>query len=185
MQILRTYWFAFVFACVVDKNPCRDPQLSPWLTTPLHGAVYEVWDLPCIYFGSKWSAVGYKLIITVLFLFLCKFFNFYLFHFSFLFSSFSFLPVLFLLPPSSLFLRIPVWWFPQFSLSFPGSGAPRSHTLSIPGYSSSSSSSWAFAFRIDELWLQQDSTRPILLHKTYILAQNRPAKVIVTWKKNC
>ena len=51
----------------------------------------------------------------------------------FLFSSFSFLPLLFFLPPSSLFLHIPVWRFPQFSLPFPGSGAPRSRTLSIPG----------------------------------------------------
>ena len=50
----------------------------------------------------------------------------------FLFSSFSFLPLLFLLPPSSVFLHISVWRFPQFSLSFPGSGAPRSCTLSIP-----------------------------------------------------
>ena len=69
-------------------------------------------------------------VITMLFLFLCKFLNFCLFFF--LFSSFSFLPLLFLPPPSSLFLHIPVWPFPQFSLSFPGSGVPCSHTLSIP-----------------------------------------------------
>ena len=53
-----------------------------------------------------------------------------------LFLFLSFLPLLFLLPPSSPPpLHIPVtsmWWFPQFSLSFPGSGAPRSSTLSIP-----------------------------------------------------
>ena len=88
-----------------------------------------------------------KCIITMLFLFLCKFLNFYLLLFSFLLffiSSSSLLPPsslfllppssLFLLPPSSLFLHIPVWRFPQFSLSFPGSGAPRSRTLSIPAF---------------------------------------------------
>ena len=66
----------------------------------------------------------------------CKFLNFcllfFLFSSVFLFSSFSFLPFLFLLPPSSGFIHISVWQFPQFSLSFPGSGAPRSCTLSIP-----------------------------------------------------
>ena len=29
---------AFVFACVVCKNP-KTPKSSPWLATPLHGAV--------------------------------------------------------------------------------------------------------------------------------------------------
>ena len=32
---------------MVGKNP-KTPGLSPWLTTPLHEAVFEVWDLPCI-----------------------------------------------------------------------------------------------------------------------------------------
>ena len=51
---------------------------------------------------------------------------------SFLFSPLflSFLSSFFFLPLP--FLYMPVWRFPQFSLSFPGSGAPRSRTLSIP-----------------------------------------------------
>ena len=76
-------------------------------------------------FSSFISFALYKFIITMLFLFLWKFLNFYLFFFFllFFFSSSSL---------SSLFLHIPVWRFPQFSLSLPGSGAPRSRTLSIP-----------------------------------------------------
>ena len=35
----------FVFACVVGKNQ-RPPIWIPWLTTPIHRAVYEVLDLP-------------------------------------------------------------------------------------------------------------------------------------------
>ena len=45
--------------------------------------------------------------------------------FLFFLFSFFFLPL--------FFLHIPVWRFPQISLSFPGSGAPGSRTLSIPG----------------------------------------------------
>ena len=76
-------------------------------------------------FSSFISFAWFKFIITMLILFLI----FYLFSFLlFSFSSHSFL-----LPPSSpLILHIPVWWFPQFSLSFPGSGAPCYRTLSIP-----------------------------------------------------
>ena len=58
----------------------------------------------------------------------------FLFFNSYLFSP-SFLPLLFLLSPSSSSYPITsMWWFPQFSLSFPGSGAPRSRTLSIPAW---------------------------------------------------
>ena len=78
-------------------------------------------------FSSFISFAWFKFIITMLFLFVRELLNFCL-----LFFLFSFLPLLFLPPPSSLFLHITVWPFPQFSLSFPGSGAPCSRTLSIP-----------------------------------------------------
>ena len=38
--------FAFIFACVVGKNP-KTPKSSPWLTTPLHRMV-QVFYLWCI-----------------------------------------------------------------------------------------------------------------------------------------
>ena len=68
-------------------------------------------------FSSFISFALYKFIITMLFLFLWKFLNFYLFFFFllFFFSSSSL---------SSLFLHIPVWRFPQFSLSLPGMVLP-------------------------------------------------------------
>ena len=40
--------FAFVFVCMVGKKPQSTPNWAPWLTRPLHGSVYEVWDLWCI-----------------------------------------------------------------------------------------------------------------------------------------
>ena len=39
-------WMHF-FACVLAKTR-RLPIWAPWLTTPLYGAVYHVWDDPCI-----------------------------------------------------------------------------------------------------------------------------------------
>ena len=57
--------------CVCGRQKPEDPQFEPpWLTTPLHRAVYEVWDLPCISMKynhprvAKWqvaSLVWYKL----------------------------------------------------------------------------------------------------------------------------
>ena len=38
--------FAFVFAYTCARQNPKTPNLSPWLTTPLHMAGYEVWDLP-------------------------------------------------------------------------------------------------------------------------------------------
>ena len=44
-------FFAFVHASIIGKN-LETPNLSPWLMTPLQGAVYEVWDLHCISVGE-------------------------------------------------------------------------------------------------------------------------------------
>ena len=49
-------WIAFclrIFPHVWSAKTWRPPIWAPWLMTPLHGAVYEVWDLPCIYLCSK------------------------------------------------------------------------------------------------------------------------------------
>ena len=41
--------FFFFFFCECGRQKPEDPQFEPpWLTMPLHGVVYEVWDLPCI-----------------------------------------------------------------------------------------------------------------------------------------
>ena len=81
-------------------------------------------------FSSFISFAKFEFIITMLFIF----FNSYLFSPFPLFSSFSsssFSPFS-LFSSSSSYPITSLWWFPQFSLSFPGSRAPRSRTLSIP-----------------------------------------------------
>ena len=41
--------FCILFLCVWwAKKTWRSPIWAPWLTTPLHRVVYQVWDLPCI-----------------------------------------------------------------------------------------------------------------------------------------
>ena len=42
----KKFGFAFVSMCMASKNP-NTPNLTSSLTTPLHEAVYQVWDLPC------------------------------------------------------------------------------------------------------------------------------------------
>ena len=76
-------------------------------------------------FSSFISFAWFKFIITMItmqFLFVSSSIS-ASFFFSFLFSTCSFLPFLLFLPPSSL-LHMPVWRFPQFSLSFPGAVLP-------------------------------------------------------------
>ena len=42
--------FVFLCLCVCSRQKTwRSPIWAPWLMTPLHGKVCEVWDLPCIF----------------------------------------------------------------------------------------------------------------------------------------
>ena len=55
-QTLWTYSLCIRF-CVCGQQKSKDPPVwAPWLKTPLHGTVYEVWDLPCI-------SLSYKLVM--------------------------------------------------------------------------------------------------------------------------
>ena len=53
--------YAFVFLCVCGRqNPEDSPNWAPWLTTPLHWMVYEVWDLPCLSVIEIWIKMKSK-----------------------------------------------------------------------------------------------------------------------------
>ena len=84
--------FVFVFACVISKKR-KEPQFEPtWLTMPLHGAVYEVWDLSDISVTSPLIEVPtfqtLPAVILILLFIKCTHFNLNMLWLWFAFSCF-------------------------------------------------------------------------------------------------
>ena len=53
-----THFVLRLFLRVWSAKTQRPPIWAPWLTRPLHMAVYEVWDLPCFsvaYAQKRWT----------------------------------------------------------------------------------------------------------------------------------